>query len=66
MLFSGYADVCEWYDEAIQKFRIEVNVSNKLWGPLFGYRGSFEVEWRSMRPAAIPADIKPTREEQRE
>ena len=50
MLFSGVADVCEWYDDREQKFRIEVNVTNKAWGRLFGYKGSFQVEWRPIRP----------------
>jgi hypothetical protein len=66
MLFSGIADVCEWYDDREQKFRIEVNVTNKTWGRLFGYKGSFEVEWRSIPPAEIPADILPYRTEGRE
>ncbi len=66
MLFSGIAHVCEWYDDALQKFCIDVNVSNKLWGPLFGYRGTFEVEWKPIKTDAIPADIKPRREERRE
>ena len=46
MFFSGVADVCEWYDDATGRFRIEVDVRNRRWGPLFGYRGSFDVEWR--------------------
>ena len=66
MLFSGIADVCEWYDDAIQKFRIEVRVSNRIWGPLFGYNGTFDVEWKSIQPADFPADIKPQRVERRE
>jgi len=41
MLLSGIADVCEWYDEAARCFRIEVNVHNRRWGPLFGYKGEF-------------------------
>ena len=45
MIFSGYADVCEWYDEETQKFRIDVKVSNKFFGPLIGYRGTFDVEY---------------------
>jgi hypothetical protein len=33
MLFSGIADVCEWYDDAEQVFfKISVSVSNKTWG----------------------------------
>jgi hypothetical protein len=66
MLFSGVADVCEWYDDAKQKFCIEVNVHNQVWGRLFGYHGSFDVEWRPTNPKAIPADLKPVRVEKRE
>jgi hypothetical protein len=40
MLFSGIADVREWYDDNAQCFRIVVDVHNRVWGPLFGYRGS--------------------------
>ena len=65
-LFSGIADVCEWYDDSIDKFRIEVNVHNLLWGPLFGYRGSFDVEWKSVAADEVPAHVKPVREERRE
>ena len=45
MLFSGVAEVREWYDEAAACFRITVDVRNRTWGRLFGYRGSFSVEW---------------------
>jgi hypothetical protein len=65
MLFSGFADVREWYDEKMQKFRIEVNVHNRTWGPLFGYRGSFETEWiRGI--SQVPETIQPVRFERRE
>jgi hypothetical protein len=57
---------CEWYDELIQKFRIEVRVTNRFWGPLFGYRGTFNVEWKPAMPEDIPVDVKPRREERRE
>src|SRR5260221_6287128 len=66
LLFSGIADVTEWYDDAIQKFRIEVNVHNTAWGPLFGYRGSFDVEWRKIKPNTFPAELLPIRIEPRE
>ena len=66
LFFSGIADVCEWYDDQAQKFRIEVKVTNKVWGPLFGYRGSFDVEWRPVLNGATPEDIRPRREERRE
>jgi len=66
LLFSGIAEVCEWYDESIGKYRIEVSVNNRVWGPLFGYRGAFDVEWKNVGVDEIPAGIRPCREERRE
>jgi hypothetical protein len=66
MLFSGVADVCEWYDDELGKYRIEVRVSNKVFGPLFGYRGVFDVEVISMEGREVPRHVKPVREEYRE
>lgn len=66
LLFSGVADVCEWYDDDARCFRIEVNVSNRRWGPLFGYRGAFQVEWRTLHADAVPTRITPRRVERRE
>ena len=64
LAFSGIAEVCEWFDDAIGKYRIEVNVRNRIWGPLFGYRGSFDVEWLS--GPTLPPDLLPKRVEPRE
>ncbi|MDB5324015.1 MAG: hypothetical protein JWN40_5646 [Phycisphaerales bacterium] len=66
MFFSGIADVCEWYDDASARFKIEVSVNNKTWGPLFGYNGSFEVEWKPTAEAQIPQHARPVRDERRE
>ena len=66
MIFSGIAEVCEWYEESDQHFHIRVDVKNRVWGPLFGYRGSFQVEWLSLKRHEIPADIMPVRCERRE
>jgi hypothetical protein len=66
MLFSGVADVREWYDEAIGRFRIEVDVRNRVWGRLFGYRGTFDVEWLTVEPGGVPDRILPRRQEHRE
>jgi len=66
LAFSGVADVCEWFDERDQKFCIEVNVHNHLWGPLFGYIGSFTAEWVTINSGEIPADLVPVRYERRE
>lgn len=64
MMLSGVADVCEWFDDAIGKFRIDVSVTNRRWGPLFGYSGAFDVEWVETRD--VPDHAKPRREERRE
>jgi len=65
LFFSGIADVREWYDEKIQKYRIEVRVHNRTWGPLFGYHGTFETEWlRDV--SAVPEEVRPVRFEERE
>jgi Domain of unknown function (DUF4166) len=58
--------VCEWYDDARDCFRIRVDVQNRRWGPLFGYRGSFRVEWRTVVPGQVPAHLLPVRYERRE
>ena len=65
MIFSGVADVCEWYDDTTDRFQIEVVVQNSAWGRLFGYRGSFQVEWRPI-DSAVPATVLPMRVEPRE
>jgi hypothetical protein len=66
MAFSGVADVCEWFEEADQKFHIAVNVHNDVWGPLFGYTGSFTTEWMPLSNGQIPEDLVPVRYERRE
>jgi Domain of unknown function (DUF4166) len=66
MLFSGLADVREWFDERIGRFRISVDVRNTVWGPLFGYRGTFDVEWRKVENGHVPSHIRPMRQECRE
>jgi hypothetical protein len=64
MLFTGVAEVCEWFDDDTGRFRISVDVRNRRWGKLFGYRGSFDVEW--LRVGTVPQEVKPKREERRE
>lgn len=66
MAFSGIAQVREWYDERDGRFHIEVDVRNRLWGRLFGYRGRFDVEWCDVRPGEVPAHIRPLRQERRD
>jgi len=66
LIFSGVADVREWYDDRARCFRITVNVHNPIWGPLFGYTGSFQVEWVRVPPGAVPAHVLPRRQERRD
>ena len=66
VLFSGIADVREWYDDAARRFRIEVSVHTRACGPLFGCRGSFEVEWRKVAAGDVPSHILPQRQERRD
>ncbi len=56
----------EWYDEQAGVHRIEVVVSNRLVGRLFGYRGSFTATARPVPPEGVAPSVKPTREERRE
>ena len=64
MYFSGNANVLEWFDDKDGKFKIEVTVTNRHWGRLFGYTGSFDVEYIDV--SIVPPDVKPLREEKRE
>lgn len=66
LFFSGIAEVCEWYDDEAEKFRIQVEVTNRTWGRLFGYHGSFDVTFKEVDEDGIPEQIKPRREERRE
>jgi hypothetical protein len=66
LLFSGVADVREWFDEVLGRYRISVSVHNRRWGPLFGYRGSFDVEWLTVGSDGPPRDILPLRQELRD
>ncbi len=66
MLFSGIAEVREWFDDSAGCFRIAVDVRNRTWGRLFGYRGSFNVEWVKLEGTSVPAHVLPQRQELRE
>ncbi|WP_330453059.1 MULTISPECIES: DUF4166 domain-containing protein [unclassified Streptomyces] len=62
-LVGGDAVVRESYDEAAGRFRIQVRVTNRRFGPLFGYEGSFTAEYA--RACGIRQDLRPVREEVR-
>jgi hypothetical protein len=63
MLFSGRADLREWYDEAAGLYRVALEVRNPVLGFLFGYEGEFQCEFPAAQDA--PARLKPRRHELR-
>lgn len=65
MFFSGKAFVYVWFDESIGRYRIDVEVKNKVWGTLFGFVGTFDVEWEEVEPTDIPVGVMPRRVEAR-
>jgi hypothetical protein len=65
MLFSGIANVNEWYDDREKCFKIEVTASNRTWGKLFGYSGRFQAAWKTVTQDQVPANILPRRIEPR-
>ncbi|GBG10087.1 DUF4166 domain-containing protein [Paenibacillus agaridevorans] len=63
---TGIADVCEWYDDRADCYRISVEVNNPLIGTVFEYEGSFQARLAETEQGEIPLDVKPLREELRE
>jgi hypothetical protein len=66
LLFSGVADVEEWWDEEHQRYAVDVRVANRRFGPLFGYRGWFTTTTVACPPDRVPARVRPRREERRD
>lgn len=64
MIFSGVAHLTEHFDDERGVFVIDLEVRNRLFGFLFGYRGEFTCEYPEATDA--PATSKPYREERRE
>lgn len=65
-LFTGCAEVCEWYDDDEACYKITVDVRNPIFGQIFRYEGSFQAAFIAVDPEAIPVGIQPLREEKRE
>jgi hypothetical protein len=62
-LIRGDATVHEWFDQDAGRFRIDVRVAHRRFGPLFGYHGSFTVEYP--RVQSVPVHVRPVRENYR-
>lgn len=57
MPLSARADVHEWYDDDAGTFRIDVEVRNDVFGLVFEYAGSFDVEWVDCE--SVPESVRP-------
>ncbi|WP_426366187.1 DUF4166 domain-containing protein [Streptomyces sp. E-08] len=64
-LVGARAEVRESFDERTGRFRIDVRVVNRYFGPLFGYRGSFTATYADVRSHGVRAGLRPVREEVR-
>ena len=62
---GGDAVVRESWDEAVGRFRIEVAVRNRWFGPLFGYQGSFTARYEEAASYGVWPGLRPVREEAR-
>ncbi|WP_347125224.1 DUF4166 domain-containing protein [Microbacterium sp. SY138] len=63
MLFSGRARLIERYDDEQERYLIDLEIHNDVFGFLFGYRGAFTCEFVG---GPAPETVKPYREEIRE
>lgn len=61
-VLTGSAELHEWYDESADRFRIDVRVTNRAIGPIFGYTGSFTTRFVDTTQAPVPAAVRPLRE----
>ncbi len=60
---AAQALVRESFDDEAGCFRISVEVTNPLVGPVFGYHGRFTARFPDVPEGAVPASVKPYREE---
>jgi hypothetical protein len=64
-LIGGEAEVRESFDDAAGRFRIQVRVVNRYFGPLFGYEGSFRATYTDIATCGVRPGLRPVREEAR-
>jgi hypothetical protein len=65
-VLTGQAVLHERFDDARGVFAIDVTVSNKRFGDLCGYRGTFTCDYPATPSTGVPASAKPRRDEPRE
>ena len=66
LLLSGVARVHLRFDDDAQHLCVNVDIRNRIFGTIFGYRGWVTSEFRPCLANQIPADARPRREERRE
>ncbi|CAL9418631.1 DUF4166 domain-containing protein [Streptomyces sp. enrichment culture] len=59
------AEVRESFDDRTGRFRIRVSVTNRRFGPLFGYEGTFTAAYHDVRACGVRPGLRPVREERR-
>lgn len=64
-LIGGEAEVRESFDDVAGRFRIQVRVVNRYFGPLFGYEGSFRATYTDIATCGVRPGLRPVREEAR-
>ncbi|GAA4899691.1 DUF4166 domain-containing protein [Stackebrandtia albiflava] len=64
-IITGTATVRESFDDEALVFRVQVEVVNRWFGPLFGYEGSFTARYVDVDAEGVPDTVKPHREEAR-
>lgn len=65
-LLTGIAEVCEWFDDEEETYKISVEVTNRILGPVFRYNGRFQAQFEQVDATSVPLDAMPLREERRE
>lgn len=46
---NGQAEVIEWYDDSTEQFHIFVEVKNHYFGTIFGYEGTFSIQYKTIK-----------------
>lgn len=62
-LVTAEALVHETYQEPTDTFHIDVQVTNRWFGPIFGYRGSFRARYLDASTLGVRPGLRPVREE---
>ncbi|MFT6746489.1 MAG: hypothetical protein ACJAZ2_000830 [Glaciecola sp.] len=62
----GNIELLEWFDDNEQRFYLDLKVTTKLLGPLFGFTGWFTGEYLDFTNGKLPEKFNPTFEQKKE